>query len=170
MINNWLEKTIIGLDLCPFTRKPYQEGKILIETLSAQKSSLAQEQFLTSLSGFQSQSKFETAILAYPEWKISFKKFYEFTEDCVDHLSSLSLENEFQIVAFHPEFCFEGLHYSNRANLVNSSPSPLIHILRIIDLDLINLSTSEAEAMSFGNAKKLELLSDEQLLNHFPWR
>jgi hypothetical protein len=170
MINKWLEKTIIGLDLCPFTRKPYLEGKILIEELSGQESTEAQNQFLTSLSSFQGQDHFETVLLVYPQWKISFKDFYAFAEDCEEHLVSLNLEDEFQLVAFHPEFCFGGLDFSDRANLVNSSPLPLIHILRINDLDVLNLSAKDAEAMSFGNAKKLELLNDEQLLGHFPWR
>jgi hypothetical protein len=170
MINKWLEKTIIGLDLCPFTSKPFLEGKILIEELPANKSAEAQNQFLNSLGSFQGQSKFETALLVYPLWKISFKGFYHFLEDCENHLISLKLQDEFQLVAFHPDFCFGGLDFSDRANLVNSSPLPLIHILKIHDLELLNLSMKDAEAMSFGNAKKLEALSDEQLLNHFPWR
>lgn len=170
MINNWLEKTIIGLDLCPFARKPFLEGKILVEELSGKDSTEAQNQFLSTLSSFQTKNEFETAILCYPQWKISFKDFYEFSEDCEEHLISLNLEDEFQLVAFHPEFCFGGLEFSDRANLVNSSPVSLIHILRIQDLDLINLSPKDAEAMSFGNAKKLEALNFEDLSEHFPWR
>jgi len=170
MINKWLEQTIIGLDLCPFARKPFLEGKILIEELPGQESSEAQNHFLNSLSSFQGQVQFETVLLVYPKWKVSFKDFYDFSQDCEDHLVSLGLDDEFQLVAFHPDFCFEGLKFSNRANLVNSSPLPLIHILKINDLKLLNLSGKEAEAMSFGNAKKLEELSEEQILNHFPWR
>jgi hypothetical protein len=170
MINNWLEKTIIGLDLCPFTRKPYLEGKILIEELTGKNSSEAQDQFLNSLGTFQNQGQFETVLLVYPQWKTKFQEFYEFLEDCEEHLISLNLEDEYQLVAFHPEFCFGGLDYTDRANLVNSSPLPLIHILRIQDLDLINLSAKDAEAMSFGNAKKLEAMSSAELMDHFPWR
>ncbi len=170
MINHWLEKTIIGLDLCPFTRRPYLEGKILIEEHADLESSGAQDHFLTSLCDFQSQQTFETALIVYPKWKISFRDFYDFSEDLSDQLSRLHLEEEFQLVAFHPQFCFEGLDYSNRANLVNSSPYPLIHILKIIDLDLLNLSTTDAENISFGNAKKLDGLSEKELANHFPWR
>jgi len=170
MINKWLEKTIIGLDLCPFARRPYLEGKILIEELPGQEIGQAQDQFLSSLSSFQGQNKFETVLLVYPQWKISFNDFYEFSEDCMDHLASLNLEDEFQIVAFHPQFCFAGLEFIDRANLVNSSPLPLIHILRIHDLDVLNLSQTEAENMSFGNAKKLKSLSEENIASHFPWR
>lgn len=170
MINKWLEETIIGLDLCPFTRTPYLAGKILIEELAGQESAEAQVNFLSSLSSFQDQSHFETVLLVYPHWKTSFKDFYEFSEDCEDLISSLNLEDEYQIVAFHPGFCFEGLDFSDRANLVNSSPLPLIHILRINDLDLLNLSAKDAESMSFGNAKKLEGLSETEISHHFPWR
>lgn len=170
MINKWIEKTIIGLELCPFTRRPYLEGKILIEELLSKDFTEAQNHFLNALSSFQSQNKFETALLVYPHWKTNFKEFYEFSEDCEDQLADLNLEDEFQIVAFHPAFCFGGLDFSDRANLVNSSPLPLIHILKISDLDLINLSAKDAEAMSFGNAKKLESLSDAELLDHYPWR
>ena len=170
MINKWLEETIIGLDLCPFTRAPYLAGKILIEALPGQESAEAQVNFLNSLSSFQGQSHFETILLVYPNWKISFNDFYDFSEDCEEMIGSLNLQDEYQIVAFHPAFCFEGLEFSDRANLVNSSPLPLIHILRINDLDLLNLSAQDAEAMSFGNAKKLEALSETELSHHFPWR
>lgn len=170
MIKNWLEKTIIGLDLCPFTRKPYLEGKILIKDHTGQESAESQIDFLNSLSTFQNQDRFETALIVYPLWKISFKDFYHFVEDCEDHLSSLFLEEEFQLVAFHPDFQFEGLGFENRGNLVNSSPYPLIHILRIHDLDFINLSIEDAEKMSFTNAIKLEGLSQTEIKDHFPWR
>ncbi len=170
MINKWLEKTIIGLDLCPFTRKPFLEGKILVENLSGSNSREAQDLFLSSFNTFQKQKKFETALLAFPAWKVSFKRFHEFSEDCGEHLATLGLEDEFQLVAFHPKFSFEGLAYSDRANLVNSSPLPLIHILRIHDLDLLNMSTQEAEKMSFGNSKKLEKMGQEEVTDHFPWR
>ncbi|MES2526651.1 MAG: DUF1415 family protein [Bdellovibrionota bacterium] len=170
MINKWLENTIIGLDLCPFTRKPFLDGKILVEELPALNPEDAHQNFLSSLSTFQNQNKFETVLLVFPHWKMSFKDFYEFSEDCEDQLASLDLEDEYQIVAFHPEFAFEGLEYSDRANLVNSSPLPLIHILRTFDLDMINMSAKEAEAMSFGNSKKLESMTAEEVAAHFPWR
>ena len=170
MIKSWLEKTVIGLDLCPFTHRPYLEGKILIEELSGKDSSVARQEFLSSLDAFQAQNKFVTALLVFPHWKISFKDFYDFSQDCEDLLHSLNLQNEFQLVAFHPQFCFEGLEFSNRANLVNSSPSPLIHILKVSDLELLNLSPKEAEAISFGNASKLEGLTEQQIRDHFPWR
>lgn len=170
MINQWLEETIIGLELCPFARRPFLEGKVLVRELPGQTPFEAQNQFLDELNAFQAQNKFETAILVYPDWKIPFKDFYEFSQDCENLLSDLDLQDEYQLVAFHPEFCFEGLKLSDRANLVNSSPFPLIHILRIHDLDLANMSGKEAEAMSFGNTRKLELLTDEELKKYFPWR
>lgn len=141
-----------------------------IEEVSGKETNEAQLQFLTTLNSFQDQSKFETILVVYPDWKISFKDFYHFLEDCEDHLVSLQLQDEFQLVAFHPKFCFEGLKFSNRANLVNSSPLPLIHILRIHDLEVLDLSTVDAEALSFANAKKLESFTDAQIFDHFPWR
>lgn len=170
MINKWLEQTIIGLDLCPFARRPFLEGKILIQELPARESTEAQLQFLTTLNTFQNQSRYETAIVGFPLWKNSFEDFYLFQGECEGHLVSLKLQDEFQLVAFHPQFRFDGLEFSNRANLVNSSPYPLIHVLKINDLELLNLSPQDAEAMSFANAKKLESLSEEQILVHFPWR
>lgn len=164
MIKKWLEKTIIGLDLCPFTRVPYLQGKILIEALNGP------EDFLDALNSFQAQTNFETVLMVFPDWKIAFKDFYDFAQDCEDQLETLGLLDEFQLVTFHPNFCFEGLPYEDRANLVNSSPLPLLHLLRTVDLDLLNLSPKEAEALSFGNAKKLERMDAASIAEHFPWR
>lgn len=170
MINQWLEETIIGLDLCPFARKPFLEGKVLVKELPGETPFEAQDQFLDALNSFQAQKIFVTALLVYPDWKIPFQDFFEFSQDCESLLIDLDLQNEYQLVAFHPDFCFEGLKPSDRANLVNSSPLPLIHILRINDLDLAGMSGNEAETMSFGNTKKLKSMSDEELKKHYPWK
>jgi hypothetical protein len=170
MIKNWLEKTIIGLDLCPFTRKPYAEGKILIEEHKSLDEADAQASFLNTLNHFQGQNFFETALVVFPEWKISFEDFYFFMEDCEDLLAELNLQDQFQLVVFHPDFQFEGLEFENRGNLVNSSPFPLIHILRTHQLDLINMSTEDAEKMSFTNAIKLDDMGSHEIQSHFPWR
>lgn len=170
MINQWLEETIIGLDLCPFARRPFLDGKILVKELPGQNPFEAQNQFLDELNSFQAQNTFVTALLAYPDWKIPFQDFFDFSQDCEGLLSDLDLQNEYQLVAFHPDFCFEGLDPSDRANLVNASPQPLIHILRISDLDLAGMSGKEAEDMSFGNTKKLEAMSEDDLRKHFPWK
>jgi hypothetical protein len=170
LIIKWLEETIIGLDLCPFARKPFLEGKVLVKELPGQSPFEAQNQFLDALNFFQAQKNFETALLVYPDWEIPFPEFYEFSQDCEGLLIDMDLQDEFHLVAFHPEFCFEGLDPSDRANLVNSSPLPLIHILRFHDLEVLNLSGKEAEKMSFGNTKKLNTLNEAELRNHFPWK
>jgi hypothetical protein len=149
VINNWLTKTIIGLNLCPFAKRPYDNNGIRTNSCSKKDEESQIKFFLDELSFLQSTPGLSTSLL----------------EDLIDQLN---LTDEFQLVCFHPKFIFENTHTDERVNYVNRSPYPLVHIIRSVDIQNALSSPQEGEQISFNNEKTLNSLTDAQFLQHFP--
>lgn len=158
IIHKWLKEVIIGLNICPFARIPFENNRINI-TLSkiSDIEKTLQEQIVLI-----NKQKFDTSLIATQD-NISF---HELLSLC-DYLSEIyNRDNNFQFIAFHPEFVFEGVDSNSRANLVNRSPLALIHILKNSELDNL-LSTDQAKNMSINNEKFLNSLSQDELKKYF---
>ncbi len=161
MTNYWFENIVIGLDLCPFARIPWEKG--LIRTVVCEG---AQEE--THLQFFLSELEFlhenppsvvSTTIIVYPEADADFLVFNDFVGDLESMLSESQLNQDFQLVAFHPRFVFLESSFNDVENLVNRSPYPVLHILRSADLDRARLMESSGSDISFRNEAKLKALS-----------
>ena len=94
-----------------------------------------------------------------PELGIKVSYLEKFIED-----ESLDI----QIVCFHPEFKFESLEDEDRANFVNRSPFPMIHILRKSEVQRA-AQIKGGENISFINEKKLKSMSVEEFKKVFSY-
>ncbi len=167
-IKQWLEKTIIGLNLCPFANGPYKAGTIRINETAAKNEKEQVDFFLDELSLIQSTKTINTSLIIFKNGHRNFKNFYNLTTLFEDLLDQLKLTEEFQVVCFHPKFIFENELTEAKVNFVNRSPYPLVHILRSIDIEQAINSPKEGEQISFNNEKTLNSLSDAEFLEHFP--
>src|SRR5690606_15077609 len=148
LMTYWLENIIIGLSLCPFAMKPYKEKRIrFIES----KNHLEDKIFQDLTKHIDIFSKAQTTDLYYfPKLKMNFENFYELFQDLEDYLERNHYE-DIQLVCFHPDFRFEGLDSSDKANFVNRSPYPCVHFLNALEFSSLGLSESEGEKISFMN-------------------
>ena len=164
LLNSWLRDVIIGLNLCPFAKVPYEKNLIHLEESSANTEDGIIEAFLDHLNHVQEKSEREiaTSLIYFPELKINFESYFAISETIQDMLVELKIDDLFQVVVFHPEFYFEGLSKDCRANFVNRSPFPLFHLLRKVELDALELTPEDGEKISFDNEKKLMELDDNQ--------
>jgi hypothetical protein len=168
IIDNWLAKTIIGLNLCPFAKQPYQENQIRITSSSLPDEDSQIKFFLDELAILQSDSDISTALVVFENGNSDFYNFYNLTGLLEDMIDQLKLADEFQLVVFHPKFLFENTVSSERVNFVNRSPYPLIHIIRSIDIENALSSPQEGEKISFNNEETLKKLTNAEFLEHFP--
>jgi hypothetical protein len=169
IIEKWLKQTIIGLNLCPFAKDFYQKNQITLYPALKTDAELNFKDVLNALDEFQNNSSKRTLLLYFPKWQIGYLDFLDFSSEVDDILGQLNLQDEFQIVVFHPEFYFEGIDPKDVSNLVNRSPYPLLHFIKKVDLDLIELTPQEAEKISFDNSHKIKNLSEKEHDEHFPW-
>ncbi|MBC7429313.1 MAG: DUF1415 domain-containing protein [Bacteriovorax sp.] len=161
----WLENIVIGLDLCPFARIPFESG--LIRVVECKKSDEDDQMifFLEELE-FLNQampSDVSTTVIVYPNASNDFSLFNDFIGELEFMLEEAALENIFQLVAFHPEFVFENTDSNEIGNLVNRSPFPTLHILRSEEVARAMKNPADGEVISFNNNKKLNELSSEAI-------
>lgn len=171
MLKKWIEETVIGLNLCPFARPVFESNRLRLAETDLVTEEAASEFFLDELAIIQNADPKEisTTLLAFNKWPINFYDFNDFVGWAESILEEVGLDEHFQLVVFHPQFHFEDLELSHRANLVNKSPMPVIHILRSIEVEMSLKEIKDGESISFMNQEKLEALSEEEIRKHFPY-
>ena len=157
----WLEEIVIGLNLCPFARTPYQNGQVrLIEN----ESTLESDQlsfFLDELELLQQtqSSELSTTIITFVKDENDFFDFNDFVGLCEDMIIESGLEEHFQLVIFHPQFTFEDKDPMDQSHAVGRSPFPTIHILRNAEIEIALESYSDIIGISSRNVATINNLS-----------
>jgi len=128
----WLEKSVIGLGLCPFAAGVYLRNQVRF-CVSAQVSAAGLVSDLSfELKRLQEADpqKCETTLLIHPDVLRDFYEYNEFLNDADTALVTLGLEGELQIASFHPQYQFAGSAPDAIENYSNRSPYPMLHLLR----------------------------------------
>lgn len=128
----WIEKVVIGLNLCPFAAKPFKEDKIrYLVQASPDKTHLVDKVILeaTLLADEQNKS-FETTLIIHPDLLTDFMDYLDFIDYLEETLAGIHLEGVIQIASFHPVYQFEGTEEEDPENYTNRSPYPMIHLLK----------------------------------------
>lgn len=171
ILKEWIERIIIGLNFCPFAKIPYQNNLIEISFCNESSEEEMRDFFLDELDKIQKSSAIEisNSLVCFPNYKKDFFEFYDFVSYCEELIEELGLEQNFQLVCFHPNFQFENTTPKERVNLINSSPFALIHILRSQEVAQALKSHNDAKMISFRNEDKLNTLDQDDIMNLFPW-
>ena len=129
---DWIEKAVIGLDLCPFARAVYVTDRIRYCVTDAQ----TEEALLSDLSRellalhAADPRVCETTLLVHPRAFTDFLEYNEFLGAAEALLDALGLTGELQIASFHPRYQFAGSAVDDIENYTNRSPYPMLHLLR----------------------------------------
>jgi hypothetical protein len=167
-ITQWINQTIIQLNLCPFAALPYQKDQVKISLVNESDNEKILESFIQELEYLNAESNnSETSLLILPKMSNDFRDFNDFVGTLEDNLFEVNLHGEFQIVAFHPRFIFEGLESIDRANWVNRSPYPVLHILKTKSIADLKMKSNEGEEISFRNENRLNELTDLEVEKYF---
>ncbi|HEY2144632.1 MAG TPA: DUF1415 domain-containing protein [Steroidobacteraceae bacterium] len=128
----WLEKSVIGLNLCPFAEQPYRAGRVRFRVSERRTPSGLLEELGAELCALAAadQSLCETTLLIHPWVLTDFIEYNEFLEVCDAAVAELELEGELQVASFHPRYQFEGSQPDDIENFTNRSPYPMLHLLR----------------------------------------
>lgn len=128
----WIERAVIGLNLCPFAKAVYVREQIRYvvseaRTPDALRQDLARE--LRLLADTDSEA-IETSLLVLPYMLTDFLAFNDFLNVADSVISRLRLAGVIQIAGFHPQFQFAGAAPEDVTNCTNRSPFPMLHLLR----------------------------------------
>jgi hypothetical protein len=165
----WLEKIVIGLDLCPFAKGPYERGLVRVVENESTLESDQLSFFLDELERLQQTPRTElsTTLISFINDETDFLDFNDFVGLCEDMMVESGLEEHFQLVVFHPQFVLEDIEPDDRSNWVGRAPYPIIHILRNAEIELALESYTDPVNISIYNEKKLLGLSVEEFKELF---
>lgn len=159
----WLEKAVIGLNLCPFAKGVHIKDQIryfvsdastpeeLIKDLVAELEVLAEA----------NPEKIDTTLLMHPNVMQDFLDFNDFLEAADATLEELDLDGILQIASFHPQYQFEDTDSDDIDNFTNRAPFPTLHLLREDSIDKAVAAFPEAEQIYEKNMETLRALGHE---------
>lgn len=165
----WLEKAVIGLNLCPFAKAVHVKQQIRYVVSEASDELTLQTDLLREMHLLRDAdpNEIETTLLIHPNALTNFLDFNDFLYSADDLLEEQNLAGVLQIASFHPQYQFAGTQPDDIENYTNRSPYPTLHILRqasvtravdaFPDTDQIFLNNQ-------ANLKKLGLVGWKKLL------
>ena len=128
----WLERAVIGLNLCPFAKAVHARGQIrwvlsdattpvaLLETLGEE---------LLFLRDAPAETV-DTTLIVHPRVLTDFLDYNDFLDTADALVESLQLDGVLQVASFHPDYQFAGSAPDDVENFTNRSPYPTLHLLR----------------------------------------
>lgn len=156
----WLERAVIGLNLCPFAKSVHVKGQIHWVVSSAREVEDVQRDLKHELQDLQASdpAQRDTTVLVLPLCFDEFIEFNDFLAQADGVLDDLGLQGELQIASFHPQFQFAGTQADDITNCTNRAPYPALHLLREASIDRAVEAFPEAEAIYEKNMQVLEQL------------
>ena len=135
-VRRWLDKAVIGLNLCPFARAPHVNNRLRLRISQATDTDqlladLSQE--LTYLADAD-PAVCQTTLLVHPRVLGDFLAFNDFQDQADAALCALGLEGVLQVASFHPDFLFADEPADDVSHCSNRSPYPILHLLREDDI------------------------------------
>lgn len=156
----WLERAVIGLNLCPFAKSVHVKGQVhYVVSLATEPRALREElvRELMALHATNPELR-DTTLLMAPLCLQDFLDFNDFLAEADAALEELGLDGDLQIASFHPQFQFAGTSPDDITNYTNRAPYPTLHLLREVSIDRAVQAFPEAEMIYEKNMQTLEQL------------
>lgn len=134
---HWLERAVIGLNLCPFAKAVHVKQQIryvvshaaseadVLDTLDAELTTLVDTD----------PDVIDTTLVILPDAFDDFHVFNGFLPRADKLLKRRRLDGTIQIASFHPRFQFAGSDEDAIENYTNRAPYPILHLLREASVD-----------------------------------
>lgn len=128
----WLEKAVIGLNLCPFAKSVYVKQQIRFAVSSATTIEQLEVELMDELQMLAAADSDvqDTTLLIHPDVLADFLDYNDFLDVADAALDALDLAGTIQIASFHPRYQFAGTQEDDIDNYTNRSPYPILHLLR----------------------------------------
>lgn len=166
----WLERAVIGLNLCPFAKAVHKKGQIRFVVSEAEQPLQLHDDLVRELKLLRDSDPetIDTTLLIHPRVLTDFMDFNEFLEIADETVAELSLDGEIQVASFHPDFQFEGTAPDDITNYTNRSPFPTLHLLREASIDRAVAAFPDASSIFEANMDTLDKLGHEGWRALFP--
>ncbi len=156
----WLERAVIGLNLCPFAKAVHVKNQIRYVVSSAATHEDLLRDLMRELEVLAETpaTNIDTTLLIYPYVLTDFIEYNNFLDVADAALEDIDLEGELQVASFHPQYQFAGTQPDDIENFTNRSPYPMLHLLREVSVIQAVSAFPEAEKIFDKNIETLRRL------------
>ena len=164
-VREWIERAVIGLNLCPFAKAVYVKNQVRFVVSTAPHLDGLLEDLDRELDFLAAADPMDvdTTLLIHPTLLADFLDFNDFLQIAESAVGELGLEGVIQIASFHPHFQFAGTEPDDIGNFTNRAPFPTLHLLREASIARAVAAYPEAETIYERNIETL------QKLGHAGW-
>lgn len=159
----WLERAVIGLNLCPFARAPHVQGRLRMRVSHARDTDTLLDDLCGELQSLNALSpdECETGLLIHPFVLDDFLDYNDFLNVADVAVQTLGLEGVWQVASFHPHYQFADSEPDDTGNLSNRSPWPTLHLLRESSVERAMEQMSDTDAIYRRNIETLQRLGTD---------
>lgn len=159
----WLERAVIGLNLCPFAKSVHVKKQIRYVVSSATTVEALLKDLIDELEVLAESSaeKIDTTLLIHPHVLTDFFDYNDFLEMADETLVERDLDGELQIASMHPHYQFADTNPDDIENYTNRSPYPALHLLRESSVDKAVAAFPEADQIFEKNIETMKKLGHE---------
>ena len=156
----WLERAVIGLNLCPFAKAVHVKQQIHYCISEARTTAQLEQDLRAELLALAQAdpSQRDTTLLIAPHCLQDFLDFNDFLDTADQALVELDLDGVLQIASLHPHYQFAGTAADDITNFSNRSPYPTLHLLREDSIDRAVAAFPEPEQIYETNMQTLRRL------------
>lgn len=160
---DWLEKAVIGLNLCPFAKAVHVKKQIRYVVSAATTEQALLEELLAELRHLQDTDAevLDTTLLIHPYVLTDFLDFNDFLDTVDMAVAEPEFDDAFQVASLHPRYQFAGTEVDDIENYTNRSPYPTLHLLREASVDRAVEAFPDADHIPDTNIETLQKLGHE---------
>lgn len=157
---HWVERAVIGLNLCPFAKAVERRGQVRYVVSRAK----TEDELLASLReelhhlATTPAEVTDNTLLIHPEALQDFFTFQNFLPRTGAAIRKAGFDGVFQVASFHPEYEFADAEPNNLGNLTNRAPYPTLHLLREASITAAVRAFPAAETIYEKNQATLNAL------------
>jgi hypothetical protein len=156
----WLERAVIGLNLCPFAKAVQVKNQIRYVVSEATDPEALRTDLALELERLQAADPalHDTTLLIHPYVLADFLDYNDFLAVADATVDELGLTGEIQIASFHPQYQFAGSRPDDIENFTNRSPYPILHLMREASIERAVAAFPDAAQIFENNMETLRHL------------
>jgi uncharacterized protein len=133
----WLERAVIGLNLCPFAKAVHVKQQVRFVLSDAELPEDLLEELAEELLRLRDTpaDETDTTLLVHPKVLGDFLDYNDFLDRVDALIEALELDGVLQVASFHPDYRFADSETDDPGNCTNRAPYPTLHLLREASLD-----------------------------------
>jgi len=156
----WVERAVIGLNLCPFAKGVQTKGQVFYAVSQADDPQALLADLKQALLDLQActPNQRDTTLLIAPLAFPDFLDFNDFLDRADRLLRKMRLDGIFQIASFHPQYQFADAAPDDISHFTNRAPYPILHLLREDSIDRAVAAFPDAALIYERNVETLRAL------------